>query len=88
MTTVEKPKDNNEDSSFEQIDITEGYLDAINNIEEKIETVLTPNVKENIHPEGVQKVTYSPQTESIYYYKSEKISFLFRVSYLTGQVPY
>ncbi len=73
MTTVGKPKENKEESSFEQIDITEGYLDAIKNIESKTETVLTPNVKEKIYPEGVQKITYSPQTESIYYYKSEKI---------------
>ncbi|MCG3222210.1 MAG: hypothetical protein H7641_12600, partial [Candidatus Heimdallarchaeota archaeon] len=72
MTTVGKPKENEEESSFEQIDITEGYLDAIKNIESKVETVLTPNVKEKIYPEGVQKITYSPQTESIYYYKSEK----------------
>jgi len=71
MTTVGKSQDNNDESSFEQIDITEGYLDAIKNIEDKAETTLTPNVKEKIYPDGVQKVTYSPQTESIYYYKSE-----------------
>lgn len=79
MTPVGKPKENNEESSFEQIDITEGYLDAIKNIESKTETVFTPNVKEKIYPEGVQKVTYSPQTEAIYYYKSEnKVSNLYR----------
>jgi hypothetical protein len=73
MTTVEKPKENEDKSSFEQIDITEGYLDAIKNIENTTDYVLTPNVKEKIYPEGVQKITYSPQTESIYYHKSENI---------------
>ncbi|MHA1955031.1 MAG: hypothetical protein ACW96U_13910, partial [Candidatus Heimdallarchaeaceae archaeon] len=64
MTTVGKPNENNDESSFEQIDITEGYLAAVKNIESITETVLTPNVKEKIYPEGVQKVTYSPQTEA------------------------
>ena len=73
MTTVGKPKDNNEESSFEQIDITEGYLDAIKNIENATDFELTPNVKEKIYPEGVQRITYSPQTESIYYHKTENI---------------
>lgn len=82
MTTVGKPKENNKESSFEQIDITEGYLDAIKNIASKAESALTPNVKEKIYPEGVQKVTYSPQTESIYYYKSENtVSNLYRRSW-------
>ena len=73
MTTVENPKENNDESSFEQIDITEGYLDAIRNIENTTDYVLTPNLKEKIYPEGVQKITYSPQTESIYYHESKNI---------------
>jgi len=35
---------------------------------------ITPNLKEKIYPAGVAKITYSPQTESVYYYKTENIN--------------
>ena len=28
---------------------------------------LTPNIREKIYPSGVKRVTYSPQTESVYF---------------------
>jgi hypothetical protein len=57
--------------SYEQVDITEGYVKAYESISEESKHKLTPNLKEKIYPEGVKKVTYSPQTESVYYYKTE-----------------
>ncbi len=56
--------------SYEQIDITEGYVKAYESISEESKIKLTPKLKEKIYPEGVKKVTYSPQTESVYYYKT------------------
>ena len=35
---------------------------------------LSPNLKEKIYPSGIKKITYSPQTESVYYYETEKIA--------------
>ena len=57
---------------FEQIDITEGYQTAYRKISEKNGVIISNKVKEKIYPDGVMKVTYSPQTESIYYYGDGK----------------
>ena len=35
---------------------------------------LSPNLKDKIYPKGIKKITYSPQTESVYYYETEKIT--------------
>lgn len=60
-------------NSFEQIDITQSYLEAFNSVIENQEN-LSPNLKEKIYPTGIKKITYSPQTESVYYYETEKIT--------------
>lgn len=57
---------------FEQIDITEGYQTAYRKITEENGVIISSKVKEKIYPDGVLKVTYSPQTESIYYYGDGK----------------
>ncbi len=56
--------------SFDQIDITSGYKEAFEKTVQEANENLTPNIREKIYPSGVQKVTYSPQTESVYYYKN------------------
>ncbi|MEE9409574.1 MAG: hypothetical protein V3V41_01450 [Candidatus Heimdallarchaeota archaeon] len=58
--------------SFKQIDITNGYKKALEKIIHDKNDNLTPNIREKIYPSGVQKITYSPQTESIYYYENEE----------------
>ncbi len=68
MLRVGKNKDNNSSARFEQIDITEGYQTAYRKISEETGVTISNKVKEKIYPEGVMKITYSPQTESIYYY--------------------
>ncbi len=68
MLRVGKNDDNNSSARFEQIDITEGYQTAIRKISEETGVVISNKVKEKIYPEGVIKITYSPQTESVYYY--------------------
>ncbi|MHA1198956.1 MAG: hypothetical protein ACTSQF_06345 [Candidatus Heimdallarchaeaceae archaeon] len=60
-------------SDFEQIDITQSYLEAFNSVIDDQE-ILSPNLKEKIYPNGIKKITYSPQTESVYYYETEKIN--------------
>ena len=57
--------------SYEHIDITEGYVKAFECISEESKHRLSPNLKEKIYPEGVKRVTYSPQTEAVYYYKTD-----------------
>ncbi len=69
MLRVDKNDNNNSSARFEQIDITDGYQTAIRKISEETGVVISNKVKEKIYPEGVMKITYSPQTESIYYYK-------------------
>jgi len=69
MLRAGKNDDNNSSARFEQIDITEGYKTAIRKISEQTGVVISNKVKDKIYPEGVMKITYSPQTESIYYYK-------------------
>lgn len=68
MLRVDKNDNNNSSARFEQIDITDGYKTAIRKISEETDVVISNKVKEKIYPEGVMKITYSPQTESIYYY--------------------
>lgn len=68
MLHVGKNDDNNSSARFEQIDITDGYQTAYRKISEETGVVISNKVKEKIYPEGVMKITYSPQTESIYYY--------------------
>ena len=58
---------------YEQIDITQSYLEAFNSVIDN-QKDLSPNLKEKIYPNGIKKITYSPQTESVYYYKTEKIT--------------
>ena len=58
---------------YEQIDITESYLKACKSIFEDSNNQITPNLKEKIYPDGIKKITYSPQTESVYYHSSSKI---------------
>ncbi len=59
-------------SSFEEIDITKSYLEAFDSVMGNGQNHLSPNLKEKIYPNGVKKITYSPQTESIYYFATEK----------------
>ena len=59
-------------SSFEQIDITQSYLKAFDSVIGSDQNNLSPNLKEKIYPAGVKKITYSPQTEAVYYFESEK----------------
>ena len=61
------------DSKIEQIDITQSYLEAFNSVIDDQEN-LSPNLKEKIYPTGIKKITYSPQTESVYYYETEGIN--------------
>ncbi len=68
MLRVGKNDENKPSESFEQIDITEGYQTAYRKISEENGVTISNKVKEKIYPDGVMKVTYSPQTESIYYY--------------------
>ncbi|MCK4972137.1 MAG: hypothetical protein KAS52_02375 [Candidatus Heimdallarchaeota archaeon] len=68
MMRVDNNDDNNTSTRFEQIDITDGYQTAIRRISDETGVVISNKVKEKIYPEGVKKITYSPQTESIYYY--------------------
>jgi len=70
MINLEK-KQKDATLSYEQIDITEGYVKAYESVSEESKHRLSPNLKEKIYPEGVKKVTYSPQTESVYYYKTK-----------------
>ena len=60
-------------NDIEQIDITQRYLDAFNSVIRN-QKDLSPNLKEKIYPPGIKKITYSPQTESVYYYETEKIN--------------
>lgn len=60
---------------YEQIDITEGYVKACKSVFDESRNHLTPNLKEKVYPAGVTKITYSPQTESVYYYKTSSIKF-------------
>ena len=69
MLHAGKNDDNSPSASFEQIDITKGYQTAYRKISEEIGVVISNKVKEKIYPEGVMKITYSPQTESIYYFR-------------------
>ena len=62
-----------DDSDFEQIDITQSYLEAFNSVIDDQKN-LSPNLKEKIYPNGIKRITYSPQTESVYYYETEKIT--------------
>ena len=55
--------------NFDQIDITNGYKEAFEKTVQEANENLTPNIREKIYPSGVKKVTYSPQTESVYYYR-------------------
>lgn len=68
MLHVAKDEDKYPSARFEQIDITEGYQTAYRKISEETGVIISNKVKEKIYPDGVMKVTYSPQTESIYYY--------------------
>ncbi len=61
------------DSKIEQIDITQSYLEALKSVIDNQEN-LSPNLKEKIYPTGIKKITYSPQTESVYYYETERIN--------------
>lgn len=71
MTEVEKKEKTKENASFEQIDITKDYFEACERILDKDSTLLSPNVKKKIYPQDAKKITYSPQTEAVYYYKSK-----------------
>lgn len=61
-----------EDTNFEQIDITQSYLKAIDSVINDPKN-FSPHLKEKIYPTGIKKITYSPQTESVYYYETDKI---------------
>lgn len=76
MPELEKKDKQKEHSSFEQIDITKDYFEACERILDKDESLLSPNVKKKIYPRDVKKITYSPQTEAVYYYKSRNIKDL------------
>ncbi|MHA1592462.1 MAG: hypothetical protein ACTSUP_08330 [Candidatus Heimdallarchaeaceae archaeon] len=69
MLHTGKNEENSPSTSFEQIDITEGYQTAYRITSEESGVVISNKVKEKIYPEGVMKITYSPQTESIYYFR-------------------
>ncbi|MFW9852159.1 MAG: hypothetical protein ACFFDS_04415, partial [Candidatus Thorarchaeota archaeon] len=71
MSEIEKKEKLKENASFEQIDITKDYLEAFERILDKDSSLLSPNVKKKIYPQNVKKITYSPQTEAVYYYKSK-----------------
>jgi len=74
MTSIEDKNKKDEAVDYEQIDITDGYLEAFKQVSTDSKTTITPNLKAKIYPEGVKKITYSPQTESIYYFKSENLA--------------
>ncbi|MHA2357343.1 MAG: hypothetical protein ACXABK_01055 [Candidatus Heimdallarchaeaceae archaeon] len=74
MTSIENKNKKDEATGYEQIDITDGYVEAFKEVSADSKTSITPNLKEKIYPEGVKKITYSPQTESIYYFKSDGIT--------------
>ena len=76
MTDLEKKDKQEEFISFEQIDITKDYFEACERILNKDESLLSPNVKKKIYPKDVKKITYSPQTEAVYYYKDKNIKDL------------
>ncbi len=69
-----KNKHKEESSGFEQIDITEGYVKACKSVFDESRNQITPNLREKVYPAGVAKITYSPQTESVYYYKTKSIN--------------
>ncbi|MHA1346519.1 MAG: hypothetical protein ACTSVO_11775 [Candidatus Heimdallarchaeaceae archaeon] len=74
MLHAGKKDDNTLSARFEQVDITEGYHTAYRKISEENGIVISNKVKDKIYPEGVMKITYSPQTESIYYYSNSQSS--------------
>ena len=72
---MEKPSDRKKVKApfgvFDQIDITEGYQSAYRKISLESRENIPRKIKSKLYPEGVKKITYSPQTESIYYYVGE-----------------
>jgi len=71
MAELEKKEQQKEFISFEQIDITKDYFEACERILDKDESMLSPNVEKKIYPKDVKKITYSPQTEAVYYHKNK-----------------
>ncbi|MHA1516079.1 MAG: hypothetical protein ACTSPF_11135 [Candidatus Heimdallarchaeaceae archaeon] len=49
-------------------------MKACESVFEESSNQITPNLKEKVYPAGVTKITYSPQTESVYYYKTDSIN--------------
>ncbi|MCG3254722.1 MAG: hypothetical protein KAU62_01460 [Candidatus Heimdallarchaeota archaeon] len=49
-------------------------MKACESVFEESSNQITPNLKEKVYPAGVAKITYSPQTESVYYYKNNSIN--------------
>ena len=49
-------------------------MKACESVFEESSNQITPNLKEKVYPAGVAKITYSPQTESVYYYKTNSIN--------------
>lgn len=70
MSNVNEQGRKEETLGFDQIDITNGYKEAFEKTVQETNENLTPNIREKIYPSGVQRVTYSPQTEAVYYYKN------------------
>jgi len=70
MSNVNGQGRKEETIGFDQIDITSGYKEAFEKTVQETNENLTPSIREKIYPSGVQRVTYSPQTESVYYYKN------------------
>lgn len=62
----------NNSEDFEQIDITEGYQNAYRKISQDNKVDISRKLREKLYPDGVEKITYSPQTESIYYYNTDQ----------------
>ena len=70
MSNVNGQGRKEETIGFDQVDITSGYKEAFEKTVQETNENLTPNIREKIYPSGVQRVTYSPQTESVYYYQN------------------
>ncbi|MHA1667715.1 MAG: hypothetical protein ACTSUR_03570 [Candidatus Heimdallarchaeaceae archaeon] len=72
MRTDENKMRKYEKQTYFQIDITENYKKAFEQISAEKKDSLTPKVKEKIYPKNVSKITYSPQTETVYYYTNNE----------------
>ncbi|MBY8999503.1 MAG: hypothetical protein KGD64_01175 [Candidatus Heimdallarchaeota archaeon] len=70
---VKKIDDDKPPILFEQIDITEGYQIAYRQIIDESGDNISNKIKEKIYPDGIKRVTYSPQTESVYYYEDDRL---------------